>query len=98
MAYREFSGPMSVRSVAPGVESIMRRECPREGDERLSGKARGESDGAQGSGRPAKSADRDKKGKKQRSADLGRALRSVYDDTLRESVPNEFLNILGKLS
>jgi hypothetical protein len=76
----------------------MRRECPREGDERLSGKARGESDGAHGSGRPAKSADRDKKGKKQRSADLGRALRSVYDDTLRESVPNEFLNILGKLS
>ena len=36
--------------------------------------------------------------KKQRATDLGRALRSVYDDTLRESVPDEFLNLLGKLS
>ena len=33
----------------------------------------------------------------QRSGDLGRALRSVYDDTLRESVPDDFLNLLGKL-
>jgi len=24
-------------------------------------------------------------------------LRSVYDDTLREAVPDEFLNLLGKL-
>ena len=40
----------------------------------------------------------DKKAKKQRSSDLGRALRSVYDDTLREAVPDEFLDILGKLS
>ena len=30
-------------------------------------------------------------------ADLGRALRSAYDDTLREAVPDEFLDILGKL-
>ena len=73
----------------------MRREGPREGDERLSGKVRGESDGARKGSRPAKSAE---KGKKQRSADLGRALRSVYDDTLRETVPNEFLSLLGKLS
>ena len=36
--------------------------------------------------------------KKRRSADLGRALRSVYDDTLRETVPDEFLDLLGKLS
>lgn len=45
-----------------------------------------------------KPGDRDKKGKKQRSTDLGRALRSVYDDTLRETVPDEFLDLLGKLS
>jgi hypothetical protein len=25
-------------------------------------------------------------------------LRSVYDDTLREAVPDDFLNLLGKLS
>ena len=36
--------------------------------------------------------------KKQRTADLGRALRSVYDDTLRENVPDEFIDLLGKLS
>ena len=30
-------------------------------------------------------------------SDLGRALRSVYDDTLRETVPDEFLNLIGKL-
>jgi hypothetical protein len=36
--------------------------------------------------------------KKQRTGDLGRALRSVYDDTLRESVPDEFIDLLGKLS
>jgi hypothetical protein len=28
---------------------------------------------------------------------LGRALRSVYDDTLREPVPDDILNIIGKL-
>jgi hypothetical protein len=40
---------------------------------------------------------RDKVARKHRSADLGRALRSVYDDTLRESVPDDFLDLLGKL-
>ncbi|WP_205479070.1 NepR family anti-sigma factor [Sphingomonas arenae] len=30
-------------------------------------------------------------------ADLGRALRSVYDETLREDVPDDFLDLLGKL-
>lgn len=34
----------------------------------------------------------------QRSGDVGRALRSVYDETLRENVPDDFLNLLGKLS
>ncbi|MEO6581784.1 MAG: NepR family anti-sigma factor [Sphingomicrobium sp.] len=40
---------------------------------------------------------REKGARKSRSADLGRALRSVYDDTLRESVPDDFLDLLGKL-
>ena len=30
--------------------------------------------------------------------DVGRALRSVYDDTLSERVPDDFLDLLGKLS
>lgn len=34
----------------------------------------------------------------QRPADVGRALRSVYDETLREDVPDEFKDLLGKLS
>ena len=38
------------------------------------------------------------KNRKQRSGDLGRALRTVYDDTLREQVPDDFLDLLGKLS
>lgn len=36
--------------------------------------------------------------RKQRASDLGRALRSIYDDTLRESVPDDFQDLLGKLS
>ena len=39
-----------------------------------------------------------KKPGKQRAGDVGRALRSVYDETLREDVPNDFLDLLGKLS
>lgn len=55
------------------------------------------------------SAPRRKKGKKaapaptttkkrsQRTGDIGRALRSVYDETLREDVPDDFRDLLGKL-
>ena len=32
------------------------------------------------------------------SSDLGKALRSVYDATLGERVPDDFLDLLGKLS
>ena len=71
----------------------MRRAYPREGDERLSVTRGGKSGGAAKSS--AKTPIQPKK--RQRSADLGRALRSVYDDTLRESVPDEFHDLLGKL-
>ena len=40
----------------------------------------------------------EKKGRKQRAGDIGRALRTIYDDTLRESVPDDFSDLLGKLS
>jgi hypothetical protein len=40
----------------------------------------------------------DKKKNRQRTSDVGRALRTVYDDTLREAVPDDFLSLLGKLS
>jgi hypothetical protein len=35
------------------------------------------------------------KGKK--ADDVGRALRSVYDNTLGEDIPDDFLDLLGKL-
>ncbi len=38
------------------------------------------------------------KDRRKPSAEVGRALRSVYDDTLRENVPNDFMDLLGKLS
>ena len=34
---------------------------------------------------------------KTKASDVGRALRSVYDSTLREEVPDDFLDLLGKL-
>lgn len=74
----------------------MRREYPREGDERLSAKPAGKSKGVRrkdGSGKPPRPSK-----KSRRPSELGRALRSVYDDTLREAVPDEFLTLLGKLS
>jgi hypothetical protein len=46
---------------------------------------------------PHKKAD-DKKVGKQRASDIGRALRTIYDDTLRESVPDDFSDLLGKLT
>ncbi|HET6535497.1 MAG TPA: NepR family anti-sigma factor [Sphingomicrobium sp.] len=30
--------------------------------------------------------------------DIGRALRSAYDDTLREPVPDDFVKLIGKLT
>jgi hypothetical protein len=53
--------------------------------------------GAEKKATPPKASE-DKKGRKQRASDIGRALRTIYDDTLRESVPDDFSDLLGKLS
>ena len=37
-------------------------------------------------------------GGRAKTGDVGRALRSVYDHTLREDVPDDFLDLLGKLN
>lgn len=37
-------------------------------------------------------------GRSKSTGDLGKALRSVYDTTLGERVPDDFLDLLGKLS
>ena len=66
------------------------------GDQELSAKKRSETEGADS--RRSKTSHASDRGGRKRSSDLGRALRSVYDDTLREPVPDDFLNLLGKLS
>jgi hypothetical protein len=88
----------SIRSRCTGRRDLYEaRLSPREGDERLSAKNRSESDDGAHAKR-SKKPPLDKSNKKQRSTDLGRALRTIYDDTLRESVPDDFLNLIGKLS
>jgi hypothetical protein len=44
-----------------------------------------------GSGHP------ERKPRKDRAGTVGRALRTVYDDMLREDVPKDFLDLLRKL-
>jgi hypothetical protein len=68
----------------------------------LSGRQQGESDSigkgkSSSKARTGKNAPGTKGVRRQRTSDLGRALRSIYDDTLRESVPDDFLDLLGKL-
>jgi len=63
-----------------------------EGDESLSGTSKANGGrGRSGSGRP------DQKARKDRTGTIGRALRTVYDDMLREDVPRDFLDLLRKL-
>ena len=68
------------------------------GDERLSAKKRGEPEGRVDSNRSRKPPASDRKARNPRTGDLGRALRSIYDDTLRESVPDDFIDLIGKLN
>jgi hypothetical protein len=88
---------MAAETVAHCNELIMTAASPRRGDWTLSAKKRSDTEGPGHSGNSAKPSASARAPRKQRSADLGRALRSVYDDTLRENVPDEFLNLLGKL-
>jgi hypothetical protein len=64
----------------------------REGDERLSGTSK-----AKGGREPSGADAPEKKSRKDRSGTIGRALRTVYDETLREDVPKDFLDLLRKL-
>jgi len=72
------------------------------GDEELSARKGSETEGAGHSRRSKKSKPSERSGgggrQKTRSGDIGRALRSAYDDTLREAVPDDFLNLIGKLT
>jgi len=88
-------GTPEVIRCAAGADQYERAQNPREGDDELSSKKGSETEGAGHSRRSKKSPTSDRTARK---GDLGRALRSVYDDTLRETVPDEFNDLLGKLS
>jgi hypothetical protein len=77
---------------------IMSARGPARGGLELSANKRSETEGAGDSRRSRKSQASNPGGRKARPSDLGRALRSVYDDTLRESVPDDFAKLLGKLT
>ena len=79
----------------------------RKGDERLSDVTGSESRRASGSREKKRvpkpkatggASTRTKPSSPKSPTDVGRALRSVYDDTLGERVPDDFLDLLGKLS
>jgi hypothetical protein len=74
-----------------GIEDV---KHPREGDESLTGSSKIGSRGTGDRNKPRKRVARRKAGD---ANDVGRALRSVYDTTLREDVPKDFLDLLGKL-
>ena len=70
---------------------------PGEGDEELSEERY--DDPPAGANRDKPKAKRVRKEKEStKSGDVGRVLRSVYDSTLREDVPQDFLDLLGKLN
>jgi hypothetical protein len=45
----------------------------------------------------AKGGAHERKRRKTASGPISRALRSVYDDTLGEDIPTDFIDLLGKL-
>lgn len=66
------------------------------GDERLSGSDQAEPR-ENANGRDDGKASKATKNKSSRPSDVGRALRSVYDDTLREDIPTDLKDLLGRL-
>ena len=68
------------------------------GNDSLSESQKGETIGASEKNKKSPVKPPEKKPGRQRASDVGRALRSVYDETLREQVPDDFSDLLGKLS
>lgn len=64
----------------------------------LSDKKVGERNGAEAKRKRSATKPPSTKKRAPRASDIGRALRSVYDETLREDVPDDFQDLLGKLS
>ena len=65
----------------------------------MSGRQKGDSpDASANKSKAGKEVAVDQKPPKKKAGDVGRALRTIYDDTVREPVPDDFLDLLGKLS
>lgn len=71
---------------------------PGEGDEELSENSRNDPLADGGRGKPRSRSARKPGTGRSKAGDVGKALRSVYDTTLREDVPSDFLDLLGKLN
>ena len=71
---------------------------PGEGDEELSESSSNDPLANGGRGKPKSRRPRKPDAGRSKAGDVGKALRSVYDTTLREAVPDDFLDLLGKLS
>lgn len=57
----------------------------------------GERSGAEGNRKRSAAKSPSRKKRAPRANDVGRALRSVYDETLREEIPDDFQDLLGRL-
>ena len=91
-----FGWGLKVATYQRPVNHLASRLRGREGDERLS--ADNSSDALRSDmDRPGKPPNNNDKNGDQAPADLGRALKTVYDDTLREDIPADFLDLLDKL-
>ena len=79
---------------------LIANEARSEGDEELSEAKRNASDenaGENENSAAKKKGDRRPGAPRKNQGDVGRVLRSVYDSTLNEDIPDDFLNLLGKL-
>jgi hypothetical protein len=89
---RRSDGPAFGCASCEELRKVLAHMVALKGVERLSGTSKSNS------GRSASSAGaHDKKARKDRRGTVGRALRTVYDDMLREDVPPDFLDLLKKL-
>ena len=80
------------------AEALVIGPVRHEGSKRLSDRQKGDSISTSQNKNKSVAGQPQKKPAKQRASDVGRALRSVYDETLREEVPDDFSKLLGKLS
>ena len=81
------------------VVEIRKFEGPFEGDERLSDAKPKPSPGKSRVAKPGGSNGDERRpgAPRKNQGDVGRVLRSVYDTTLNENIPDDFLDLLGKL-